>query len=88
MSDLHPAALAVRQRAEALLGDRQLALATDTDTWPSGPKAAVLLAIARPHGSIVLAIDAREWSATGVALLAGWEPAPPKTAQQRLTGEG
>lgn len=83
MSDLHPAVLAVRKRAEALLGDRELALASEP--WPGGDRPAMMLAIARPFGSLVLAIDLTEFNGAEVFRLAGFPDAPKKTAQQVLT---
>lgn len=91
MSELHPAVLVVRGRAEALLGSHLLALATDTEAFANITKKppAVLLAIARPGASVVLAIDASEYDALEVARMAGWDDAAPpsamEVAQQRLT---
>ncbi len=69
---------AVRARAIALLleGDRQLALASDAQTYARGKVPAVLLAIARPTGSVVLAIDASEFNGLDVLKLAGFPTTP------------
>lgn len=64
---------AVRARAILLLGpDRELGLVSDADTYAGGKKPAVLLAIARPGWSVVLAIDAGEWNGLDVLKLAGF----------------
>lgn len=62
----------------------ELAMATDAETFARGAKPAVLLAIARPTASVVLAIDACEYTWEEVAYFAGWDlkPCPPRTKVQ------
>lgn len=77
---------AVRAKAIALLvPGLKLALATDADTFARGKRPSVLVAIARPEYSVVVAIDASEYDGVAIAVAAGFPLPPRRTAQQVLT---
>lgn len=72
MAEASAAVERVRARALALLGPgHRLSLASDADTFARGKRPAVLLAVARPGWSVVIAIDASEYNGMAIAIAAG-----------------